>query len=207
MEYDLDAIVTPIEKLDAADLIKDGVRAIVDHVVCDDRRLGVTLECEYAPLQKNFVLFREKVLDRRELRTGLAIDNTFSLHFQLLRRTCYLPAVPRGMIEDAFSYPVLNLMDRIPELLGDSLALQCLDSVRLRRSWHDDECHDRHIRLGLLESEVEAGERLDEHVHTLVAVLIPTCRKHIQCIFDVEVEVTVEVSSDEFVDFVLRGGM
>ena len=43
------------------------------------------------------------------------------------------------MLEEACTDPVLDLRHRVTELLGDRLALQRVDGVRMRRCRHDDE--------------------------------------------------------------------
>ena len=49
------------------------------------------------------------------------------------------------MLEKALPDTILDLGDRIPKLLGDSLALERVDSIRVRSSGHDDERDDRDI--------------------------------------------------------------
>ena len=46
------------------------------------------------------------------------------------------------MLEEACTDPVLDLRHRVMELLGDRLALQRVDGVRVRRCGHDDEGHN-----------------------------------------------------------------
>ena len=71
------------------------------------------------------------------------------------------------MLEEARTDPVLDLRHRVTELLGDSLALQRVDGVRVRRCGHDDEGNDGRLAACLLQTVVQASEGLDEHVHTL----------------------------------------
>lgn len=51
------------------------------------------------------------------------------------------------------------------------------------------------------------GEGLDEHVNTLVTVLVSTGGKEVESVLKVEVVMTVEMSSDEVVDFGLGEGV
>jgi len=51
------------------------------------------------------------------------------------------------------------------------------------------------------------GERLDEHVEALVAVLVPAGGEHVERVVEVKVEVTVEVTSHELVDLLLGHGV
>lgn len=54
---------------------------------------------------------------------------------------------------------------------------------------------------------VETGERLDEHVYTLVSVLVSAGSKGIQSVVEIKVQVTVKVALDKLVDLVLHQGM
>ena len=51
-----------------------------------------------------------------------------------------------------------------------------------------------------LQSVVEPGQGLDEHIDTFVAILVATCSEVIQSILKIEIEMPVEMSADEFVD-------
>lgn len=57
--------------------------------------------------------------------------------------------------------------------------------------------NERKERRGL------TGERLDEHVNTLVAVLVPTGGEEVQSVVQIEVVVTVEMATYEIVDLLL----
>ena len=54
---------------------------------------------------------------------------------------------------------------------------------------------------------VKTSERLDEHVDTLVAVLVPTCGEEVERVFQIEIVVSVEVALDELVDLGFGDGV
>lgn len=66
------------------------------------------------------------------------------------------PSVAGGTLKEPSSDAVLDLGNGIAKLLRDSLSLERLDRVRVRRSGHDDEGDDRHLGSHLLEAVVEA---------------------------------------------------
>ncbi len=58
MKDDLDAVIRRIEELHTPDLIENRVARVIRHVVCRHSGKGVAFECENAPLQLHFILFR-----------------------------------------------------------------------------------------------------------------------------------------------------
>jgi hypothetical protein len=62
MEYNLDAIVVVVEELHPADLAENRIVVVVDHIVCGDWWKCVSFESQYTTLQKNVVLFGEKLV-------------------------------------------------------------------------------------------------------------------------------------------------
>ena len=50
MEYDFHAIVGVVEQLDTANLTEDGIVGVVGHVMSDDRRKRIPLQCKDATL-------------------------------------------------------------------------------------------------------------------------------------------------------------
>lgn len=117
------------------------------------------------------------------------------------------PSVTSGLLEETGTDPVLDLGDGISKLLGDSLTLERLNSVRVGARRHDNERDDGRVGSHLLEAVVEARERLDEHVHALVAVLVATSSEEVERLVEVKVVVAVEVASDKVVDLLLRDGV
>ena len=79
VEDDLDAILRPVEELDAPDLVQDRVVGIVGHVVRRDRRQGVATEREDAALQQDLVLGRQQRVGVGHLGAGLAAGISFGL--------------------------------------------------------------------------------------------------------------------------------
>ena len=153
VEDDLYAIRGLIEKLATSDLVENGVLGVVVHVVCDDRRQGVALHSEEAAAKHDLVLGRQKVL--------------------VIWRWLTLPPCKR-LFEELLANVALNVSNGVVQALDHSLALQCLHSERCRLGRHNNESHDGHIRAGGLHAVVQTGQRLDEHVHTLISVLVAT---------------------------------
>ena len=60
------------------------------------------------------------------------------------------------MLEKPLPDTILDLGDRIPQLLGDSLALERVDCIRVGSSGHDDERDDGYLGSGLLQPVVQA---------------------------------------------------
>lgn len=83
------------------------------------------------------------------------------------------------MVEKTGSYSVLDFCDSVPELFGDCLTLESFDGIGIRGGWHDDEGYDCDIGTSLLKAEVETSKRFDEHIDTLVAVLVSTRSEHL----------------------------
>lgn len=140
-----------------------------------------------------------------------------------------LPGIPSSLLKQPLTDPVLDLGDSIPQLLRDGLTLESFDGVRVRRGGHDDECHHRRFGPRLLESEVETcddgsgrvlrshyfvmqvgwengrltGHALDEHIHSLVPVLVPSGGEEVKGVVEVEIVMAVEMTPDEVIDLVL----
>lgn len=51
---------------------------------------------------------------------------------------------------------------------------------------------------------VQPSERLDEHIHTLITVLVTPSSEEVQSVFQIEVIVAVEMPSDEVVNLFFR---
>ena len=73
VEHDLDAVVVPVEELDAPDLVEDRVRRVVGHVVRGDGRERVALERVDAPFEEDFVFVGEELGGGGELGAGFAV--------------------------------------------------------------------------------------------------------------------------------------
>ena len=61
-----------------------------------------------------------------------------------------VPVRAHSMLEKALPNAILDLGDRIPKLLGDSLTLERVDSIRVGRSGHDDKRDNGYLRSRLL---------------------------------------------------------
>ena len=66
------------------------------------------------------------------------------------------------MLEKALPNAILDLGDRIPQLLGDSLALECVDCIRVGSSGHDNERDDGYLGSRLLQPVVQACEQRNQ---------------------------------------------
>jgi hypothetical protein len=180
VEDDLDAVAGVVEQLHAPDLVQDRVVGVVGHVVRHNRGQAVALERKDPSFEENPVFFREEVLRRRH-KLLLAME-------------------PRRVVKQPRADAVLDLGDRVPELLRDCLSLERLDGVGVGLCRHDDKGDDGGVGASLLELVVEPREGLDEHVDALVAVLVPAGREHIESIIEVEIVVPVKVPPDKLVD-------
>ena len=68
------------------------------------------------------------------------------------------------MLEKALPDTILDLGDRIPKLLGDSLTLQCVDSIRVGSSGHNDERDNGYFGPRLLQPEVQTYSEVNSEV-------------------------------------------
>lgn len=184
VEDDLYAIRRLVEKLATSDLVENGVLGVVVHVVCDDRRQGVALHGKESAAKHNLVLGRQKVL--------------------VVWRWLALPPRKR-LLEELLANVALNVSNGVVQALDHSLALQCLHSERGRLGRHDDESHDSHIGAGGLHAVVQTGQRLDEHVHTLIPVLVATSGEEVQRLVGIKVIVPIEMTANKVVDALLVG--
>jgi hypothetical protein len=139
VEDDLDTIVLLVEQLSPSDLVQDRIVGVVLHVVGGDGRQRVSLERKDSSLEKDLVFVRQQGLGIGNLGTDLAI-------------------VPGGVLEKSVSDPVLNLLDRVLQLLDDGLTLEGFDRVRVGRGGHDDERDDGGLGSHLLKSVVESWQ-------------------------------------------------
>jgi hypothetical protein len=67
-----------------------------------------------------------------------------------------VPRVPKRMLKDPPSNPLRNLVNSLLQLSSNSLSLQCLDSVRVGSSRHNDESDNGSLGSSFLESGVES---------------------------------------------------
>lgn len=66
----------------------------------------------------------------------------------------HLPMESGSMVEKTSSDPILKLGDSISQLLGNCLAFQRFDCIRMRGCGHDDESHDGDFGFKLLQSVI-----------------------------------------------------
>ena len=100
------------------------------------------------------------------------------------------------MIEQACADLVLDFCDRVAKLFCHGLPLQCINSVRMCRSGHDDERDDCGVGVRLLKAVVESYrcvsrrsrerlirirtcKRFYKHIDTLVSVLVAARCEHL----------------------------
>jgi len=214
VEDDLDPVVLLVEELSPPDLVQDRIGGVVLHVVGGDRGQRVSLEGKHSSLEQDLVLVRQEALGVGNLGSELSI-------------------VPSGVLEQSVSDPVLNLLDRVLQLLDDGLTLEGFDRVRVGGGGHDDKGDDGGLGSHLLQSVVQTctscdvlrsvssrfhaaqlgsdrsltGQTLEEHVDTLVPVLVPSGGEHVDRVLEVKVVVSVKVTSDELVDLGLGEGV
>lgn len=183
VKHDLNAVRGVVEQLHAADLVENRIFRIIRHVVRDDRRETMALHSEQPATEEDAILCRDEIF-----RVG---------H--------WVAIVPlQGALEDALADAALDDVDGVAEGFDDCLALEGFDGEGLGLRGHDDECHDCHFGTGGFEAVVQARERLDEHVASLIPVLVASRSEEIQRVIRVEVIVPIEMPSHEIMDLLLR---
>ena len=70
----LHSIGLPVEELNPPDLVENGIGSVVDHVVSDNGRKGVSLESEHSSLEEDLVFRREKLAVGEDLGSVLSED-------------------------------------------------------------------------------------------------------------------------------------
>jgi hypothetical protein len=73
-----------------------------------------------------------------------------------MKRERDVPRVPQSMLKDPPSNPLRNLVNSLLQSSSNSLSLQCLNSVRVGSSRHNDECDNGSLGTSFLESVVES---------------------------------------------------
>ena len=184
VEDNLDAVRRLVEKLAASDLVENGIFAVVGHVVCNDGRKSVALHGEKAAAEHDLVLCREKVL--------------------VVWWRLALPPCER-LLEQLLANVALNVSHSIVQALDHGLTLQCLHGERGSLSRHDDESNDCHVGASRLHAVVQASQRLDKHIHTLIPVLVTSGSEEVQRLVRIEVIVPIEMTADKVVDALLVG--
>lgn len=182
VENDLDTIRGVVEQLAATELVQDRVLGIVDHVVRHDRRQVVSLHREEPAAEQDLVRSGEQVFFVRHILTVRPSKRSF---------------------EQFLANVLLDRLNGIVQRLDHGLSLERFDGQRLRLSRQDNEGYHSHVRLGALHAVVQPRQRLDEHIHTLVAILITTSSEEVERILRIKVVVPVKVTSDEIVDLLL----
>ena len=62
MEHNLYAIAVVVEELHSADLVKNRIVGVVNHIVCGDWRKCIPFESQDTTLQKDIVFFGKKLV-------------------------------------------------------------------------------------------------------------------------------------------------
>lgn len=161
VEDDFNSVGTAVEQLHAADLVENGISRVLDHVVRDDGRERIALERKDAALEQDLILRVEQYLQVGSLVGRFAV-------------------VAGGVLEEAVADAVLDLGDGLAELLDHGLALQRFDGVRVGSGGHDDESDDGDVGPEFLEAVVQTSQGFDEHVDSLVAVLVSASSEHLR---------------------------
>lgn len=83
------------------------------------------------------------------------------------------------------------------------MALQRLNRERRGLGRHNDKGNNRGVASRSLEAVVQPGQRLDEHVDTLISEFVTTGCEDIDGVIRVKVVVAIKVTSNEIVDLLL----
>lgn len=182
VEDNLDTVGGVVEELATADLVQDRIFLVVDHVVGNNRRQVGSLHGEKTTAKQNLVFCCQEA--------------------SLIRRVLALVPCQRAL-KELLANVLFNGADSVVQRLEDGLTLEGLDGERGGLCGHNDESDDGHVGTSGLETVVETGQRLDEHVDTLIAVLVTTCGEEVQGLVGVEIVVAIEVTTDKVVDSLL----
>lgn len=68
------------------------------------------------------------------------------------------------MFEETLTNPILDFRDRVVELLGDSLALERVNGIRVGSSGHNDERDNGYFGPRLLQPEVQTYSDVNSEV-------------------------------------------
>jgi hypothetical protein len=140
VEDDLDPVVLLVEQLSPPDLVQDRIVGIVLHVVGSHGRERVPLERKHSTLEEDLVFVRQQALGVGNLGSELSI-------------------VSSGVLKQSVSNPVLDLLDRVLQLLDDGLTFEGFDGVRVGGSGHDDKRDNSRLGAHLLQSAVQTCKR------------------------------------------------
>lgn len=143
VEDDLDSIVRVVEQLDASNLVQNRVISVIRHVVCNNGWQGVPFQGENAAFQQNHVFLRKKLVWGRDrlLFTKVAVGTGT----KMFQEQADSPMEASSVVEQSCTNTVLDFCDRIAQLLGDCLTLECFDSVRMGRGWHNNKGDHRDV--------------------------------------------------------------
>lgn len=182
MKDDLDPVRRVVEKLYTADLIEDGILSVVGHVVCHYWRQSISLHGVQTSSEHNPVRAREDVLVLGQIASLVPLQ---------------------GSVEQTFTDFSLYDGYSVPKGLDDSLTFQGFNRERRGLGRHDNEGDYSHLGPGRFEIVIQSRQRLDEHVHTFVPVLVATRCEEIERVLGIKVIVTVEMTADEIVNLLL----
>lgn len=185
VEDNLNSIGRMVEQVDSSDLVQDWIFGIIGHVVRDDRWQGVSLQCIHSSLEQDLLLRCHQLGGVWDFGAGFT-------------------SVPGRTVKEPSPHVLLDLLDSALERLGDGLSFQGLHAVGSRGSGHDDECDNGLLGSRCFHLVVQSSHGLDEHVDTLVSVLVSTGGEEVQSVVKVEIVVTVKVTANKVVDLLLR---
>lgn len=182
MEDDLDAIVNRVEEVAASDVAQDGIGGIVDNVVRRDRRKAVTLQRIQAPFNLHLILFREQFLG-------------------------FWHATGQARVVHPLADRALDVVECVTKLLGNGVASKGLDVEVICLGRENEESDNRYVGQGFLEEVIEPCEGFNKDISSLVTELVPARNEEVQRFVEVEVKVSVEVTSCELVNLILGHGV
>ena len=179
MEDDLDPVRRMVEKLHPTDLIKNGIFSVVGHVVGHYWGQSISLHCVEPSSEHDPIRARQDVLVLGQIASLVPLQ---------------------GSIEQAFTDFSLYDRYRVPKGLDDSLTFQGFNRERRGFGRHDDKGDYGHLGPGRFQIVIQSRQRLDEHVHAFIPVLVATGCEEIERVLRIKVIVTVEMTADEIMD-------
>lgn len=170
--------------MDTSDLIQDWIVAVIGHIVSHDSRISALLERKNPPLKQNFVLTGHQVLGIRNFGAWFTVPSS-------------------GIFKQSPSKIFFDFVDGGLETFHDCLASEGFDGVGVSCCWHDDERNDGDFTSYRFETIVESSEGFNKHIDAFIPVLVSTSGEEVKGIIEIEIIMTIKMTSNKFVDDIL----
>lgn len=115
--------------------------------------------------------------------------------------------IPQARVEHSGSDILLHPVNCVPQLLRNRMTPQAVHIKVIGFGGENEKSYHGHVRQLVLQIVIQTGQRFDEHVGAFVTEFISSGDEEIQCLIEIKIEVTVEMSAREFVNLLLGDGM